>query len=227
MGILRRIAIAIGIIIASFIALFLVILIIDRVVTFNEKVEVAYNSSYEKAYAEVYDARYKQGYDKAYAPAYDAGYQDGYKQGYDKGYNEGYQSGLEIGYKQGLATGVNLRNPTYRELMDFLRRDKTDLKPYIKDEYTCFNFSADVNNNAELEGIRAAFVIIDYPQPPGHAIVAFETVDRGLIFIEPQSDDKVKLVIGKRFHQCIVPKPGYYYLPPPYDDTVVGFRLIW
>ncbi|GAH96243.1 unnamed protein product, partial [marine sediment metagenome] len=81
-----------------------------------------------------------------------------YNKGYYKGLDEGYQSGLEIGYKEGLPTDVVLRNPTYKELMDFLARDKTDLKPRIMGEYVCEDFSAEVNNNAELEGIRAAFV---------------------------------------------------------------------
>ena len=222
MGVLRRISIVIGIIIQSFIVLLLAIPVIDQIVTLNEKVEAAYNSSYQEAYAQIYDVRYKEGYDEAYVLAYDVGYQEGYNQGYDKGYDQGFQSGLETGYKEGLAARVDLRKPTYRELMDFLRRDKTDLKPYIEFEYMCVDFSAEVNNNAELEGIRAALVIIDYPQPPGHAIVAFETVDKGLIFIEPQTDEIAKPVIGESYWQSVG-----RIRPTDYDDTVVEIQIIW
>lgn len=137
--------------------------------------------------------------------------EDAYNQGYYKGFDEGYQSGLEIGYKEGLPTDVVRRNPTYKELMDFLARDKTDLKPSIPGEYVCVDFSAEVNNNAELEGIRAAYVGIDYPKGPGHAIVAFETVDRGLIFIEPQTDEVEKVAVGARYG----------------GQIIVEFHIIW
>lgn len=227
MGVLRRIGIAIGIIIGSFIILFLAIGIIDQIVIFNEKAEAAYDSSYEEAYADIYDVRYKEGYDKEYELARDVGYQEGYNQGYDKGDEEGYDSGYKTGFDEGIGTNYLVRNPTYKELMEFLARDKTDSKPYIEGEYVSSDFAAEVNNNAELEGIRAAFVGIDYPQPPGHGMVAFQTVDEGLIFIEPQSDERVKLVVGKRFYLSIEPKPGYYYEKPSYDDTVVKIQIIW
>ena len=206
MGVLRRIAIAIGITIQSFIVLFLAIALIATIITFNEMVTDAYEDGYNEGYAQTYDVRYRESYN----------------QGYDKGYDQGFQSGLEIGYKEGLATRVDLRNPTYKELLDFLRRDKTDLKPYIEFEYMCVDFSAEVNNNAELEGIRAALVIIDYPQPPGHAIVAFETVDKGLIFIEPQTDEIAKPVIGESYWQSVG-----RIRPTDYDDTVVEIQIIW
>jgi hypothetical protein len=209
MDILRRIAITIGIIIQSFIVLFLAIAIIALIVTLNEEVEAAYDSSFQEAYAEIYDVRYKEGYN----------------QGYDKGYDEGYQRGLEIGYREGLATRVDLRNPTYKELLDFLRHDKTDLKPYIKDEFICSDFAAVVNINAELEGIRAAWVVVFFPPGElyhGHAIVAFETTDKGLVFVEPQLDKIAKLVIGESYWQSVGRTR-----PTDYDDTVVRIQIIW
>ncbi|MCL0094776.1 hypothetical protein M1N58_02630 [Dehalococcoidales bacterium] len=208
MGVLRRIAIAIGITIQSFIVLFLAITLIATIITFNEMVTDAYEDGYNEGYAQTYDVRYRESYN----------------QGYDKGYDQGFQSGLETGYKEGLATRVDLRNPTYKELMDFLRRDKTDLKPYIKGEYTCSNFSADVNINAELEGIRAAWVRLRFADEEvrGHAIVAFETIDKGLIFIEPQTDEIAKPVIGESYWQSVGRTR-----PTDYDDTVVEIQIIW
>jgi hypothetical protein len=205
MGVLRRIAITVGIMIESFIVLFLAIAIIALIVTLNEEAEAAYNSSYQEAY--------------------ETGYQEGYNKGYQEGHDEGFENAFAIGYKEGLLTRVNLRNPTYKELMEFLARDKTDLKPYIKDEYICSDFSADVNINAELEGIRAAWVVVKFPPSGlywGHALVAFETIDKGLIFIEPQLDEIAKPVIGKSYWQSVGrPRPLYY------DDTVVEIQIIW
>ena len=48
-----------------------------------------------------------------------------------------------------------------------------------------------------------------------------------LVFFEPQSDEIVKPVVGKRFYECIEPKPGYYYEKPPYDDTILDILVIW
>lgn len=111
-------------------------------------------------------------------------------------------------------------DPTYSEMLDFLGRDKTDEKKYIEDVYMCYHFAAEVGRNADSEGIRSAYVHIDF-QDGAHAIVAFDTVDRGLIFIEPQNDEEMKVEIGKPYWS------RDKYLPPDYDDTVVDFEVFW
>ena len=81
-------------------------------------------------------------------------------------------------------------------------------------------------NNAEADGIRCAYVRLGFPAL-GHAIVAFQTTDRGLVFVEPQSDEIANPVVGRRWYQCVVPEPGYFYLPPSYDDTIEEIQVIW
>ncbi len=122
--------------------------------------------------------------------------------------------------------GYILLDPTYTQVKTFLAADKTDLKEYVNDTYVCEDFAYDVITNASQQKIRCAFVSIRYPDS-AHAIIAFNTTDKGLIFIEPQSDEEVKLVIGKRFWQCIIPRPGYYYVAPGYDDTIIRYNVIW
>jgi hypothetical protein len=122
--------------------------------------------------------------------------------------------------------GYTITDPTYKQMMNFIRGDKTDKHPYIEGEYVCENFAMDVCNNAEEKGIRCAYVIIHYPDS-GHAIVAFNTIDRGLIYIESQSDELVEPVIGEHYYQCVIPKPGYYYEEPGYDDTIEEIHVIW
>jgi len=80
-------------------------------------------------------------------------------------------------------------NPTYAELLAFIKKDQTDKYSYIfgppKVAYTCGDFAEDVHNNAEAAGIRAAWVGIDiYGNTEGHALNAFETTDMGLVFID-------------------------------------------
>lgn len=135
---------------------------------------------------------------------------------------------LQISY-EGLMTGhgYTIKDPTYNEMMRFLRADDTDKADYIKDEYECVEFSTDLCNGAEEEGIRCAYVNIRFPDGKGHAIVAFNTMDKGLIYVEPQFDDLVRVEIGKSFHKCIVTKAGYYYEKPDYDDTIEEVLIAW
>jgi len=167
-------------------------------------------------------AAYDDGYDQGYAQTYNGGYQEAYSEAYNKGYDKGYEIGLEIAPKEEVATRVELRNPTDEELREFLAQDKTDSNLFIEGEYVCFDFAAELNNNAEANGIRAAYVRIRFKEW-AHAVVAFETVDRGLIFIEPQSDKEVELAVGKPYSwQWAV--TGRL---TDYSETIVEIQIIW
>lgn len=174
--------------------------------TTGEKIATAYDSGYNSGYAQIYEVTYQQARDETY----------------DTGYDKGYEIGLGPGAEEATATLVELRNPTYSELGEFLTNDKTDFNSYIKGKYVSFNFAADLNNNAEANGIRAAYVRIRSGEWE-HAIVAFETTDKGLIFIEPQSDREVELVVGKPYPWervgAIKTAKG--------DDVIAEIQLIW
>ncbi|MBL7209856.1 MAG: hypothetical protein ISS52_07135 [Dehalococcoidia bacterium] len=140
--------------------------------------------------------------------------------GHVHGHTDGYEAGYESGLREGVS-GYNLHNPTYQEMNEFLAEDTTSLKAYVEDEYVCVDFSAEVNNNAEAQGIRCAIVDVFYPEGYGHTIVAFETADRGLKFVEPQFDEEVSLIVGKSYSET------NDYTPPPKDDTIKRFLVIW
>lgn len=123
--------------------------------------------------------------------------------------------------------GYVLRDPSYREMGDFLAWDTTSEREYVESEYVCVDFAADVKANAVKEGIRCAYVLIEYPGESGHTIVAFDTTDEGLVFIEPQFDWEVEPEIGKRYYQCVNPPPGHYMTKPGYDDTITQITVIW
>lgn len=80
-----------------------------------------------------------------------------------------------------------LHDPTYNEVQDFIDEDTTDDNDYDRGEYVCVDYASDVNNNAEKEGIRCAFVSLRFIEN-AHALVAFQTVDKGLVYVEPQYD---------------------------------------
>lgn len=122
---------------------------------------------------------------------------------------------------------LHLHNPTLEEAVKFLSEDKTNFNKYVGDEYVCSHFAREVNNHAESLGIRCAFVAIRFAEQ-GHAIIAFDTIDEGLIYFDAIYDCRVRPVIGEEFWQCAESKPGYYYYEKPsFDDTIKDILVIW
>ena len=100
---------------------------------------------------------------------------------------------------------------TWTELVSFLEKDHTNWNPYVPGKYTCLDFSTDLVANATQQGIKAWIVAVDFTDGgPGHAFVAFETSDRGIVYVEPQADDTYPIVaVGKNLcdswgvYQCM------------------------
>jgi len=136
---------------------------------------------------------------------------------------------LQVNYDRTVA-GYDyvLKDPTYKELKSFIAADKTDANQYIVNVYVCHDFAADVKANAASQKkFRCAYVYMDF-NDSAHAIVAFNTTDKGIIYIEPQSDEEVNLQVGWHYWtQCVIPKAGTYYNASNYDDTVQSFNDIW
>ncbi|MFA5056184.1 MAG: hypothetical protein WC562_08495 [Dehalococcoidia bacterium] len=146
-----------------------------------------------------------------------ASYYIGYMRGDSYGYDEGYNTGVI----DGAGTGYELRDPTYSELQRFIEEDNTDKNEYVEGIYSCSDFAASLNNNAVQLGYNAAYVYIAYPDGSGHAINAFQTVDKGIIFIEPQYDDEVQLTIGSSYSE----QNGYQ--ASDHDDNIIRYVLVW
>jgi hypothetical protein len=103
----------------------------------------------------------------------------------------------------------------------FLAQDPTNNKNYVENKYVCVDFAAAVNNTAEAQGIRCAMVDIFYPDGYGHTIVAFDTTDKGLIYVEPQFDQEVELVVGRSYSQV------NHFTTSPRDDTINRYLVVW
>lgn len=179
--------------------------------------DIGYAKGYDKGHTEGHEEGYSVGYDIGHSIGQDKGYEEGYGKGYPEGYDAGraegydtgYTGGYDAGYEKVFRRGEVFRNPTYQEMKDFLRRDTTDRR-YYTGRYDCENFASDVCNNAEAEGIRAAVVRLEYKKT-AHKIVAFETTDKGLIFIEPQEDKEVRIEVGIKY----------------WGDTITRFIVTW
>lgn len=187
---------------------------------FEEGKSTGYSSGYENGYSTGFTKGNASGYDIGYASGYDQGYSSGFTKGNSTGYNIGFDSGYLQGIVDGASRGFNIRDPTYQEAMNFITQDPTDKNAYVPETYTCFHFTADVKNNALKVGYRCGFVYIRFPDS-AHAIVCFNTTDRGLVFIEPQDDGIMTLMIGQPYWDRT------QYLAPDYDDTIVYYTIIW
>ncbi|MBI2850282.1 MAG: hypothetical protein HYX80_04470 [Chloroflexi bacterium] len=158
--------------------------------------------------------------------AQERGYQEGYSKGYQEGLNKGNEAGYQEGSKLGyLAAGGTisqvdekgyyfLYNPTYAELMSALNESQL--------------YSAqEILDYAKANGIRAAYVRVPIARPASegriylYQLVAFETVDKGFIIVEPRSHRPVKVEAGESYSQL----NGFPV--SPFDDTITKVTVVW
>jgi hypothetical protein len=136
-------------------------------------------------------------------------------------------------YPHGLVNNPKAKDPTFNQLVNFIKSDQTDKKLY-SDNYMCDSSARDVHNNAEAAGIRTGYVDINLVNLNDKQFCdAFNTTDKGLVFIDctgdpykmtANCDTIVKVANGIVYH----PKSLY----PPYDrDYTQGkihdFKIYW
>lgn len=158
--------------------------------------------------------RYSEGYDAGVSSGKNQGYSDGYSKGTTDGFNTGYSQGYVNGSKDGAGTGYNIRDPTYSEMLTFLAVDQTDKNTYNENTYYCYHFCNDVLTNAFSQGFKAGFVYIEFSEG-AHAAVCFDTVDGGLVFVEPQSDEIVNVAVGLEYEWVAEP------------NEIISFAIVW
>lgn len=91
---------------------------------------------------------------------------------------------------------INLHTrPTYAEVVAFLKEDKTDRLEWTKD-FDCTQFTTTVLRNARAKGLIGCMVEINFNDGYGHAIVAFNTLDMGIQYFEPQSDENIYMYLN-------------------------------
>jgi hypothetical protein len=89
-----------------------------------------------------------------------------------------------------LVENPNAADPTWQQLEVFLIADNTDKEAYDLLTHPCGVFAEELHNNAEAAGIRSAWVGIDFVEGgDGHALDAFNTSDKGLVYIDCTGSD--------------------------------------
>lgn len=98
---------------------------------------------------------------------------------------EVHYDGLPLYSGISLINSQSATNPTWEQLLQFIASDGTDKEAYVEGIYMCGSFAETLHNNAEQQGIRAAWVGIDFAHDSvGHALNAFYTTDEGLVFVD-------------------------------------------
>lgn len=96
-----------------------------------------------------------------------------------------------------LVRNPNATDPTWQQLQAFLVADSTDKEVYNLLTFPCGAFAEELCNHAEASGIRAAWVAIDFADgSEGHALNAFLTTDKGLVYIDCTGDNIQRYTIG-------------------------------
>lgn len=146
-----------------------------------------------------------------------------------------------------LRRNLDAKDVTFEQLRSFIFEDDTDIYPYIYDVRMCVWYAETLFNNAQAKGIRAAIVLIDFKgMDIGHAINAFKTTDRGLVFIDDTgyypyrpfdvivgvNGDKITDVkIGQKYRTFPLLPAGV--TPPPFmmsepdSPEVSNMRVFW
>jgi len=167
-----------------------------------------------------------------------AAHEDGIEEGYAQGYEDGLGAGNQAGYQEGSKVGYTkssegdhassnetgfyfLYNPTYAEVKAILAEREQTLTEGEKDS------AKKIHDYAEANGIRSAYVRCPIAREARegmvyiYELVAFETVDKGLIIIEPWTHKEVSVEVGKRYSE-LNGRPT-----KPYDDTITKITIVW
>ena len=127
-------------------------------------------------------------------------------------------------------------NPSYNQLIDFLKYDKTDKLEYIPYKFVCAEFAETLHNNAEKYGYRCAWVYIDLGEDSqGHACNAFETTDKGIIYIDTSNsrstecddDMTVDIVIGREYRPYRLFWCDNYTLRYSNIGIISNYKIYW
>jgi hypothetical protein len=138
---------------------------------------------------------------------------DGFKDGDAQGYKDGLREGGEAGYQEGsrvyysgvegadtdnisLSDSYYLYNPSFSEVMDFLDKEELYSFPDIH-EYTV--------THSIRSGYVRCYVTLNYSSQSEVAcdLVAFDTVDKGIVIIEPWSHREVIVKTGERYRAAL------------------------
>ena len=135
------------------------------------------------------------------------------------------------------------KDPTWAELEAFLWYDQTDDIFYVdrgySNSFVCSDYAETLHNEAEAAGIRAGYVTVELDSGISHALNAFNTVDKGLVFIDDTGTDdasspypcpldrRLYLQIGEEYSPQALFSCFGWSLSADIVGTVTDVRIFW
>ena len=187
-------------------------------VGYNDGNTIGYKEGNDKGYiegdTEGYETGLTTGYDEGETTGFVIGEKDGYREGwmsaYQPGKTQGYDSGYSTGYTEVIDSDFPVYDVTYARVMKML--DNSNVKT-----------AGQLNNEFEDAGIRSGYVWVKYARGGGYgiALVAFDTIDKGIIFVKPWSYQIVYPEIGEDIFEL-------FDIPPEdFDGTITNITISW
>jgi hypothetical protein len=121
-------------------------------------------------------------------------------------------------------------NPTYEQVISFLKSDTTDQVPYDLNKFVCGDYAERVQHNAENAGFECGWVFIELNDGYNHACNVFDTTDKGLVFVDCTTFDSiVDVKTGAEYHPVPLTKLLGYNSGVSADPmgTVKSFTIKW
>lgn len=78
--------------------------------------------------------------------------------------------------------------PTYKDIIKILSEDKTNEIPYVENDFNCIEFSFGLVKSLLERGIYSCITFIGFESNESHTLTAINTLDEGIIYVEPQTD---------------------------------------
>ena len=124
-----------------------------------------------------------------------------------------------MGYLEGFYDGgFSYRDPTYQEVYDFIKTDRTeDIGDYYYEDK--LEQVSIFKKNANNMGYRCFWADVKFSNNYGIIIAAFNTTDSGMIYVDISDDRIVSVTVGKPYYDR-----NYYTVS--WDDTVMDCELI-
>jgi hypothetical protein len=130
------------------------------------------------------------------------------------------------GHPINLETNPNAANPTWQELLNFLKQCEVDQTPYDPQNFTSGEYAEKLYNYSESAGIRSAFVVVYlYNSSTPYSLNAYQTTDKGLVFIDASGHRK-EPGLPHRLYKVVDVKIGKDYLPENLFPEP-GEDLVW
>lgn len=130
-----------------------------------------------------------------------------------------YPNGTQVLVQENIGSA----DPSYGQLVSFLRDDWTEHGLYSLDN-VCTNFAVRLYDEAQGSGMKAHIVEIWFADGGNpHVIVAFNTTDRGLIYVDDTGRTQKQKEAGQMdIDRIVTLEPGQPYTThflPPFDGV--------